>query len=105
MLCILGDSALSKVTLEGYIVVPTDSLVSVCGALSVHIELTRKEEGCLVFCVSRDNSSENRFNVYEEFVNRAAFEAHQWRVKNSHWGQVTKSVERHYQITEESRLP
>ncbi|MEH6558078.1 MAG: antibiotic biosynthesis monooxygenase [Oceanicoccus sp.] len=92
-------------TLQGYIVVPTDNLVAVRSALPMHIELTRKEEGCLVFCVSHDNSTENRFNVYEEFVNRAAFETHQWRVKNSHWDQVTKSVERHYQIREESKLP
>ncbi|EPR4995117.1 putative quinol monooxygenase, partial [Vibrio navarrensis] len=41
-----------------------------------------------------------RFDVYEEFVDKVAFEQHQKRVKASRWGKVTVSVERHYEIFE-----
>lgn len=93
---------LPKVTLQGYIIVTDDDLALVQAALPEHSALTRKEEGCLVFRVSPDTENKNRFNVYEEFVNRSAFEAHQDRVKNSPWGQVTVNVERHYQISEDN---
>lgn len=91
-----------KVTLEGYIVVSDADLASVEAGLTEHIELTRKEEGCLVFNVSQGAENRNTFNVREEFVNRAAFETHQRRVKNSRWGQTTANVERHYHVSEDS---
>jgi len=90
----------SKIILDGHIVVSDADLASVKAELSRHIELTQKEKGCLVFRVSQDSESKNIFNVYEEFVNRDAFEKHQQRVKNSQWGKITKNVERHYQISE-----
>lgn len=92
---------LPKVTLAGYIVVLDNDLVSIQAALPKHIELTLKEEGCLVFKVTQDTKNENVFNVYEEFVNRMAFEAHQQRVKHSQWGQVVTNVKRFYQISDE----
>jgi quinol monooxygenase YgiN len=67
--------------------------------LPVHKELTLKETGCLAFSVTEDESNNHKFNVYEEFVNQAAFEHHQERVKSSKWGEVTKNVERHYVIS------
>ncbi|MDY6943235.1 MAG: putative quinol monooxygenase [Pseudomonadota bacterium] len=91
---------MSKVTLQGYIVVSDDDLAAVQAELLKHIELTRKEEGCLVFRVTQDKENKNTFTVYEEFVNREAFESHQQRVKRSQWGEITANVERHYQISE-----
>lgn len=89
-----------KVILEGYIVVPTNDLALVLDELPTHIELTRREEGCLRFDVTQSPQEKNTFAVYEEFVDRAAFDAHQLRVRASDWGRATTNVERHYNVTE-----
>ena len=89
---------MSKVILKGHIVVPDIDLAAVKSALPLHIELTRQEAGCLVFQVTQDETHKNIFKVYEEFMDRSAFEAHQYRVRVSRWGKVTKNVERVYQI-------
>ncbi len=49
--------------------------------------------------VTQDDMNPLKFSVYEEFVDQAAFDLHQARVKSSRWGQVTQNVERHYQIS------
>ena len=67
--------------------------------LNEHIELTRQEDGCLIFDVIQDADNLNKFTVYEEFINQQAFELHQVRVNKSKWGSVSKNVERHYEIT------
>lgn len=89
---------MSKVILTGFIIVPDANLETVKQELPIHTALTRNESGCLRFDVTPDKHSPNRFDVYEEFADRAAFDAHQARVQNSRWGQVTKDVERHYEI-------
>ena len=89
-----------KVVLEGHILVPDSDLAAVMEALATHIELTRQEKGCLVFSVTQDPDHPNRFDVYEEFESRKAFENHQCRVRNSPWGAVSIDVERHYQVKE-----
>lgn len=91
---------MAKVVLTGYILIPDDDLEQVKTALVKHTQLTRSEPGCLVFNVTPDSSNANKFNVYEEFVDKISFETHQLRVKNSRWGAVTSNVQRHYQITE-----
>jgi quinol monooxygenase YgiN len=91
-----------KVTLEGHIIVPDEDLESVKSALANHIVLTRNEPGCLMFEVNVDESDPCRFNVYEEFTDRSAFEAHQQRVKTSDWGKLTRDVSRHYSVLEET---
>lgn len=91
---------MGKVILEGYIVVPEDDLKAVTAALPTHIELTRKEVGCLQFEVTPKPGSPNVFTVYEVFVDRFAFESHQQRVRESAWGAITGQVERHYEIRE-----
>jgi autoinducer 2-degrading protein len=53
----------------------------------------------LVFTVTRDAKNLHRFDVYEEFTDKAAFEKHQARVQASQWGQKTKNVERFYTVT------
>ncbi len=90
---------LAKVILEGFIVIPDSALDVVKSELINHKRLTLEEVGCLVFEVTPDAVNPQRFSVYEEFVNQAAFDNHQARVKSSKWGEVTKNVERHYQIS------
>lgn len=91
-----GFKRMPKIILEGYIDVPEADLDVVKSELPEHIELTRKEEGCLVFNVEADPKAANRFNVYEEFVSQEAFEAHQERVRESRWGRVTRNTRRSY---------
>ena len=88
------------VTLQGYILVPDSDLSSIEEELPNHIRLTQEEEGCRVFEVSQDTDNANRFNVYEEFSSRSSFESHQRRVPSSRWGQISKHLQRHYQVTE-----
>ena len=89
-----------KVVIKGFIIVQSMDLETVKRELPLHCELTRKEPGCLVFEVTPNASNHNRFDVYEEFSSKAAFEAHQARIKSSRWGRITANVERHYQIVE-----
>lgn len=88
------------IILTGYILVTDSDLTAIKKALPLHSQLTRAEKGCLVFEVSQDKDNANRFNVYEEFVDKKAFELHQQRVANSNWGLLTKNIERYYSIKE-----
>ena len=90
---------MSKVTLTGHIIVSDADMEAVKAALINHIDLTRQEEGCIVFEVTPDPDNANRFNVYEEFTDKESFSKHQERVRNSEWGVITANVERHYQFT------
>jgi len=90
---------LSKIILQGYIIVPIADLDRIQIELEVHTKLTQQEKGCLCFKVTQDSTNKQRFTVYEEFINQKAFDYHQARVKNSTWGKVTKNVQRHYQIS------
>jgi quinol monooxygenase YgiN len=67
--------------------------------LIIHKKLTLAETGCLIFTVTPDEVNANKFSVYEEFINQAAFDNHQARVNASAWGEATKNVERHYKIS------
>jgi len=90
---------MGKVILQGFIIVPLSELAIVKRELDAHIHLTRAETGCLIFKVTQDPLNPCRFDVYEEFVDEAAFQAHQARVKSSRWGKITVNVERHYTVT------
>ena len=90
---------MAKVTLSGHIQVPRGNLEAVEREMDSHIQQTRAEAGCLVFEIVRSDDDRCRYDVYEEFSDRAAFEAHQSRVKASTWGKVTAGVTRHYEIT------
>lgn len=91
---------MSKVILTGRIIVPDSDLNSVIAALPNHINLSRNEEGCLKFEVTQSAEDKNIFDVYEEFVDDAAFQRHQSRVRNSAWGDVSVNAERHYEVKE-----
>ena len=86
----------SRVTLEGYIVVSNSNLPQVLQELPNHIKFTKAEEGCLLSSVSQRSDEPNIFNVFEEFSDKAAFDAHQERVRRSVWGRVAANVDRHY---------
>ena len=90
---------MDKVTLRGHITVPGEDLAAIIESLPMHINLTRKEKGCLVFSVEQDQTNENIFHVYEEFDGQDSFDFHQNRVRSSEWGRISKNVERHYEIT------
>ncbi|MEH8183135.1 putative quinol monooxygenase [Aeromonas veronii] len=90
---------MSRVILKGFIIVPPNDLAAVKDELDNHIQLTRAETGCLIFKVTQDPLNPCRFDVYEEFFDEAAFQAHQARVKSSRWGKITVNVERHYMVT------
>ncbi len=94
------EVGLKKTILSGYIDVPSDQIKLIKSALPKHIELTRKEDGCLVFKVTQRTHEPNIFDVYEEFLNKEAFEKHQKRASNSDWGVASKNVVRHYVISE-----
>ena len=90
---------MTKVILQGFIVIPDSDLEVVKSELLIHKNLTLKEPGCLIFTVTSDEVNPHKFSVYEEFTDQTAFDNHQTRVKLSKWGEVTKNVERHYQIS------
>ncbi len=90
---------MANIILSGFILVPEADLDIVTLALLEHTRLTRQEPGCICFEVKPNQDNPLRFDVYEEFVDQAAFDLHQQRVKASHWGTVTVNVSRHYQIT------
>ncbi len=89
------------VSLSGTLSVPPERLEAVRTALPEHIRLTRAEPGCLSFSVRERPDAPGLFDVTERFVDRAAFDAHQSRVKASPWAQVTGGLTRDYTVTED----
>ncbi|MFD2177590.1 putative quinol monooxygenase [Veronia pacifica] len=90
---------MKTVTLTGFIQIPDADLEAVTEELINHKLLTRQESGCLKFEVTQCNNDPHRFDVYEVFCGQSAFEAHQRRVKASHWGKITANASRHYTVT------
>jgi quinol monooxygenase YgiN len=74
---------------------------SIEAALPEHISQTRNETGCLHFDVAQDATNPLRFNVYEVFSSKRALSEHQARTRASHWGAVSRNVERHYTVRED----
>lgn len=89
---------MSKIIVEGYILVSEEDMEIVETELPIHADLTKKEHGCITFNVTKDKVDRHRFNVYEVFSSAKAFEYHQHRIKSSRWGAITKNVVRHYQV-------
>ncbi|KFI30376.1 antibiotic biosynthesis monooxygenase [Haematobacter massiliensis] len=87
------------VVLTGWLLCATMADADLAAALlEEHTRLSRAEPGCLSFEVVRSMSDPMRFAVREAFVDRAAFIAHQERVKTSDWGRQTAHIERDYRI-------
>lgn len=91
---------MKKIILSGSILVAIDELESIRKSLPLHIAQTRSEPGCIVFEVEESRKELGRFEVYEEFDSKAAFERHHRRVRDSQWGVVSKNVIRNYAIKE-----
>lgn len=89
-----------KVKLSGYLDMDEARRDEVLAALPEHIRLSRAEPGCLAFDVRPDPERPNRLLVEELFADRAAFEAHQARSRESAWGRLTHGLARSYRITE-----
>ncbi len=90
-----------RVVLSGHIDVPEDRRHAIAQALPEHIRLTRAEPGCVFFTVEPDLSVPGRYRVHECFADRAAFDAHQARVRTSGWGAVSAGLPRDYRVSEE----
>ncbi len=84
--------------LAGAIFVPPADLEQVRAALPEHIRLTRAEPGCRSFTVTERDGG--RFDVAEEFVDFAAFEAHKMRATQTIWAVVTSRATREYRTWE-----
>lgn len=63
-----------------------------------HIELTRKEQGCIFFEVA-PTQDPLIWSVEERFTDPAAFRAHQERGASSLWGRMTRAITRDYTIS------
>ncbi len=87
-----------KVVLSGFLVIADQDREIIKTHLPHHIALTRAEAGCLAFDVVPDPHNASRYLVEETFASRAAFAAHQARVKTSDWGRATAHMQRHYTI-------
>ena len=64
-----------------------------------HIALTRAEPGCLSFDIAQTEDPMT-FEVMESFRDRAAFDAHQARTRDSLWFQATRHILRDFRIEE-----
>lgn len=67
--------------------------------LPEHIRLTRAEAGCLQFEVTPTDDP-LIWEVMESFRDRAAFDAHQARTRDSVWFAATKTILRDFRIEE-----
>ena len=87
------------VTLSGFLrCANDDEAARVRTGIDAHVRLTRAEPGCISFKLS-ETGDPFVWRVEEEFVDPAAFEAHQARAAASEWAELTKGIERDYQIT------
>jgi quinol monooxygenase YgiN len=69
----------------------------VAAHLPRHLDLTRAEDGCLSFEVTRTGDP-LIWRVEERFRDVAAFRAHQAHVAASEWGRMTAGIERRYSV-------
>jgi quinol monooxygenase YgiN len=64
-----------------------------------HIRLTRAEQGCLSFEIV-ETDDPLTFEVMESFRDRAAFDAHQARTRDSQWFAQTRGILRDFLVEE-----
>ncbi len=87
------------VTLSGFLrCANDDEAARVRTGIDAHVRLTRGEPGCISFELS-ETDDPFVWRVEEEFFDPAAFEAQQARAAASEWAELTKGIERDYQIT------
>jgi quinol monooxygenase YgiN len=64
-----------------------------------HVAATLAEPGCLSFTID-DTDDPMVFDVRESFRDRAAFDAHQARTRESVWFSATKGILRDFRVEE-----
>jgi quinol monooxygenase YgiN len=92
---------MSGLTLHGFLICRTlEEADRVSMLLPEHIAATRAEPGCLSFEVHRSSADPVRFAVHEVFRDKAAFEAHRARMRDSAWWRMTQHIPRAYSTTD-----
>ncbi len=86
------------VILTGTLTCSGEDAKAVKEALPGHIRLSRAEPGCLRFEVTE--TAPGVFTVSDEFVDRAAFEAHQARTRASAWWAATSHIPRAFDMSD-----
>ncbi|PZX18480.1 putative acetyltransferase [Palleronia aestuarii] len=82
--------------IEGRLVCATsEEAETVRAHLAEHIRLSRAEPGCLSFEVAPSDDP-LIWTVRESFVDRAAFDRHVSRTRQSEWGQATAGIRRDF---------
>ena len=64
-----------------------------------HVQATRAEPGCISFTID-DTDDPLIFDVAESFRDRAAFDAHQTRTRDSAWFAATRHILRDFRVEE-----
>lgn len=88
------------VRLRGQMICMTDDeLQAVRQHLADHLRLTRAEPGCLTFEVTPTDDA-MVYEVMEAFRDRASFDAHQARTRDSAWFAATRHILRDFRLEE-----
>ena len=66
---------------------------------TAHVAATLEEPGCISFTID-DTDDPMVFDVRESFRDRAAFDAHQARTRDSDWFAATKGILRDFRVEE-----
>lgn len=75
--------------------------VTIKGHLDVPPErLSRAEPGCRRFDLREDPATPGRLLVEEEFADADAFATHKARAEASAWGQISRGILRHLDVTD-----
>lgn len=85
------------IRLSGTLTCNASELETVRSALPEQIRLSRAEPGCLEFEIRE--SAPGVFNLSEEFMDQAAFEAHLTRTRASTWWQLTAHMPRNFKVS------
>ena len=88
------------IRLRGQLICMTDDEArAVRTHLPDHIALTRAEPGCLTFDVA-ETDDPLVWEVMEAFRDRASFDAHQARTRDSAWFAATRGILRDFRLEE-----
>jgi quinol monooxygenase YgiN len=88
------------IRLRGQLRCMTDAeRAAVLAHMADHIRLTRAEPACLSFDIA-ETDDPLVFEVMESFRNRAGFDAHQARTRDSAWFTATRGILRDFRIEE-----
>ena len=88
------------IRLRGQLICMTeDEALAVRSHLPDHITLSRAEPGCLTFDVTPTDDP-LVWEVMESFRDRASFDTHQTRARNSTWFAATRHILRDFRMEE-----